>query len=214
MCFRVSVPLLQCELGNLNPVGHSLHSLREITLRVRLICPAYGFMRLCNDNLKSLIPLWPELVLFEYNTHHNYSTGTSVQQCHPTLDTIFAFARAHPRLLHLELPRVLADRPPCGLDGIPPQLEDTSPPLEGHGLLWFKVGWPMDPSNRGAPLEHTMLAIDRAFPQVLKEIQRRRALNPYSILSYFEKQFVGLHVKEDAHGEERRQRDEQPSRVG
>ena len=179
----------------------SLRNLRELTLRVQLASLVYEFMRLCNNNLKSLIPLWPELVLFDYHFHPSLCTWTPLRQDHPTLDTIFEFARAHPRLLHLRLPSVLTDGLPCGLDSIPAQ-EDAYPHLQGHGLLWFKVGWPwfVGGSGQSVSLEPIALAIDRAFPQVRREFQRRRTINAQNPWGYLEKELLELHVEEDVHG--------------
>ena len=179
----------------------SLPNLRELTLRVRLLYHVHGFLGLSNRDLESLASSWPELELFEYHIYSGYSTWPSLRPDHPTLDTIFGFARAHPRLLHLQLPSVLVDRLPRGLDGTSPQ-EDASPHLQGHGLLWFSVDWPLGGSSQGVLLEPTVLAraIDRAFPQVRKEIQRRHAINAQRSWSYLEKELFELHDEEDGRG--------------
>ena len=175
----------------------SLRDLRELKLNVRVSWYVRGFLELPNDNLKSLISSWPELVLFEYTVPTYFSAPALLQQDDPTLDTIFAFARAHPRLLHLELPYM---RVPDGFDDLPSP-ENKLPPLEGHGLLWFKVGWPADAAGLDIPLERAVLALDRAFPQVSKTLRRDRlVMRGFRMWAYLEEELFSLHDEEGVYG--------------
>ena len=176
----------------------SLRGLRELKLNVRLTRHVRGFLELHDADLRSLIPSWPELVLFEYTVPTYWHAPTSLPQDDPTLDTIFAFARAHPHLLHLELSYM---RVPGGPDDLPSQ-ENTPPPLEGHGLLWFKVGWPADGAGKGVPLEPAVQALDRAFPQVGKTLRRDRpiARGLNRMRAYLEAELFNLHAGEGVPG--------------
>ena len=181
----------------------SLRNLRELTLHPHLT-ERYvgGFLDLPDSDFRSLVPSWPELELFEYIL----LTGDYMRDG-PTLDTIFAFARAHPRLLHLQLPYMCTDDLLRESEVLPPQ-EDVPPPLEGHGLLWLKIGSDPDIPNPTASLElpaASVLAVDRAFPQVRKEIHRSLALND-QLEEYqwhlFEKELYALQGEEETHGEQ------------
>ena len=175
----------------------SLRNLRELTLRALLLVQhVRGLLDMPDGHLRSLVPSWPELELFEYTLHPNDYAMHPLPRDGPTLDTIFAFARAHPHLLHLQLPYMCTDDLLRGSDGLPPQ-DDASLPLEGHGLLWLKVG--ADACDLGAALEPVVLAVDRAFPQVRKEIHRNSGIiDPGYRWCLFEKELYALHAGEEA----------------
>ena len=175
----------------------ALRHLQELTLYVEHRDLVHGPLRLDmrNGDLRSLIPSWPELSLFSYNTNICPSFFWRSLQCDdPTLDTIFAFARAHPRLLYICLPGCVRLDP---LPDDPPPLEDTTRPLEGHGLLWLKV----DSSTSATPkdaadLEPIARAVDRAFPRLYKGIQRNRVLAEYLPVLFLDKELRELHAGE------------------
>ena len=199
----------------------SFRNLRELALNVRLGHRIHGFLELSDDNLRSLIPVWPELELFEYSIHPYYPMGGPPQptpvrpellelfeySIHPyypmerpplpTLNTIFAFAHTHPRLLHLKLPYVCTDPLPQGLNDPTPQ--DALQPLQGHGLLWFKAAGLVD--HRDPSLQPIALAFNRAFPQLRKEIQRTRAHHEPISLNFMEIELLRLRIEEEVHGE-------------
>lgn len=177
-----------------------LRNLRELILCARLYNHTPEFLELLNGDLMSLIPSWPELVLFEYNVeHHSHYTYHTQPHDRPTLDTIFAFARTHPHLLHLRLPDIDTDRLPHRLDSSPSQ-EDAPFPLEGHGLMWFRVDRPIDDSTQNGTLEPFALAIDRAFPQVYKELRRSHAPDRHPQWRLLEKELFALHAEEEPKG--------------
>ena len=60
-----------------------LRNLRELILCARLYNHTPEFLELLNGDLMSLIPSWPELVLFEYNVEH-YSPYTYYTHNHTT----------------------------------------------------------------------------------------------------------------------------------
>ena len=80
---------------------------------------------------------------------------------------------------------------------------DISPQtLEGHGLLWFKVGQPVYGPTQGASLEPIAQAIDRAFPQVYKELRRSHHLTKFPLQWWLlEEELFALHAEEEAKGE-------------
>ena len=91
-------------------------------------------------------------------------------------------------------------RVPGGPDDLPSQ-ENPPPPLEGHGLLWFKVGWPADGTGKGVPLEPAVQALDRAFPQVSKTLRRDRpVMRGFRMWAYLEEELFSLHDEEGVYG--------------
>ena len=74
----------------------------------------------------------------------------------------------------------------------PPLLEDATRPLEGHGLMWLKLG---ESANAPSDLKPIARVIDRAFPRVSQEIQRRHVnvLDEYLEWSSLERELLALH---------------------
>ena len=167
----------------------SLRGLRELKLHVRLWNRIDGFLELRNGDLRSLIPAWPRLSFFEYTIQLRRGLPMpplTLERDDPTLDTIFAFSRAHPHLLHLSLMRMRIDPLPDD----PPPLEDAARPLEGHGLLWLKLG---ESVNAPSGLEPIARVVDRAFPRVYKELRRAHALYERLEWSFLERELCALH---------------------
>ena len=173
----------------------SLHHLEELTLSVELMHCVRGFLELRNGDLRSLIPSWPGLSLFSYGVSP-LAFPRPLQCDDPTLDTIFAFARAHPRLVHLCLPCVRTNTLPDD----PPLLEDAERPLQGHGLLQLNVRMSSGAPKDGAYLAPIVRAVDRAFPQMYKEIRRSHALNKYLPWGFLEEELYALHAEDEVYG--------------
>ena len=163
-----------------------LRDLRELKLNVWLAEHIDGFLELRNSDLRSLIPAWPRLSFFEYTIQLMGLPMPPLERDDPTLDTILAFARAHPHLLHLFLTRMRMDPLPDD----PPPLEDATRPLEGHGLLWLKLG---ESANAPSGLEPIARVVDRAFPRVSKELRRAHALYERLKWSFLERELCALH---------------------
>ena len=170
----------------------SLRDLRELKLDVQLGEHIDGFLELRNGDLRSLVPAWSRLSFFEYSIwdqHYLPIARPAPGRDHPTLDTVFAFARAHPHLLHLQLPYVRTD--PLPEDPTP--LEEATRPLEGHGLLWLKVGRAPGRRKDSAYIAPIVRAVDRAFPRLYEEVQRARTSSIYPRWSFLEKELCSLH---------------------
>ena len=168
----------------------SLRDLREFTLNVQLPRCIFGLPELQDGDLRSLITACPQLSFFEYDIRRHEEFPRPLERDDPTLDTIFAFARAHPHLQHLCLPYVRTDSLPAD----PPPLEDSAKPLEGHGLLWLKITSLAGAPKDGAYLEPIVRAVDRAFPHLYEEV--RRSHGPRSPLRWclLEKELCTLHT--------------------
>lgn len=133
----------------LPPSLYALHDLREVFLQFTNVTRT-----LENDDLAALCAAWPALEDFEFNglLYHN-DDATRL----PTLDTLLAFARAHPRLRRFSLP---------GLNpkGIPDRIDLLNAGAlrdwPGHELRLFRLRTYMV----GTPLVSLAYAVDRAFP--------------------------------------------------
>ncbi|OJT07881.1 hypothetical protein TRAPUB_1231 [Trametes pubescens] len=145
---RYTDPLLT-PLRVIPPSLHALHNLREVLVRFQNIsCP------LENDDLAALYTAWPALERFEYNSVLYYDDDPSRL---PTLRTLFAFARAHPRLSRLSLPGISPDGIPDSIDALNAGLLRDWP---GHELRLFRLKTYL----MGTRLVSLARAVDRAFP--------------------------------------------------
>ncbi|EIW54027.1 uncharacterized protein TRAVEDRAFT_74323 [Trametes versicolor FP-101664 SS1] len=129
----------------------ALDNLREVLVRFQNIsCP------LENAVLAALCTAWPALERFEYNSVLYHDDDPSMVS---TLDTLLAFARAHPRLTRLSLPGLSPDGIPDDIGALDAGALRDWP---GHGLRLFRLKTYLV----GTPLVSLARAVDRAFPEL------------------------------------------------
>lgn len=145
---RMNQPLLTPSRV-LPPSLYAFHDLREVFLKFGNVTRT-----LENDDLAALCAAWPALEDFEFDDNLYYEDDASRL---PTLDTLLAFARAHPRLLRLSLPGLSPKGIPDRIDALSAGALRDWP---GHGLRLFRLRQYMV----GTPLVPLAYALDRAFP--------------------------------------------------
>ena len=116
---------------------------------------------LTDSYLRSLTAAWPELGMFGYSLSplaHPHRLPLPPRNERPTVGSVLAFAYAHPRLKHLELPYVDEDSCPFGGNRHP---LGTFP---AHALLGLKIGRSICAPERKSVLMPIARTICRAFP--------------------------------------------------